>query len=1107
MRFTHLFAIPLAALPLAIFAASCSNETTPTTSTGTAGVGGGGGAGGDNEPVHDCAPETNSLPADTGSGQRFEYCLLRKGNVSVVIFDAEGHVVRELLHGAPRDYGWHSEIWDGLDDSGKPAPPGKYTWKLLRTPGFQAEYLFSVGSNYPYGKHSWELAPGTHESAYGVARDADGLYVGARITENIENFLIKLSPDGKTRLWSAMHADPFKGATAIGAGATELFVLTNNAKVLVYDKSNGDLVRQFATGDGASDIAAQGTEMVVAFPTTGVARFYDAKGTTLKNVSIAGVRSVTMDQNGTVWAATGTSVVRFTKANSTPVAVVSGLTNVTRINVDSKGTTLFVAEGAPSQVVKRFSAADGTLQKTFGREGGRLDGPYGDAERHDFRDVKEIIADEEGGFWVSEPEAAPRRLARFNANGDPIHELQGGQAWASWVAPEPGDPKHVWLESDARHLMRLELDYETKAYKVVATYSQVGLANGLIGEWGNAALVEARIHDGETYLIHLQSRSVVRVDEANRRLVGVAVARRYQYFDKDKEPDWLNAWAPADAKAYTWADKDGDGIPQQNEVQFFNYYAHWLGLTAVDDAFDFLGAASEGIYAVHVTGWTEAKAPIYEFVQDPITEGNPRITDLLEPRWASYLTRDPKTNAIYGAFNDKMPDFGKSSDSFFSKWSGDGKLLWSVGHTLGETTAYAPPGAIGAFRRIAGRIGDAVVMTDFHEGPRPGTTYVWSTEGLWAGGILDQPDVSNVPPWYYGLGAETLSSRLVPSLDGDANEALFFGTQLNETRVYRVRGFDKWENYSGELAVAIAPVEAQGSGPRVDFFAEDTFTTALGTRQAASLSAASLPSTEGGAARWYAEIAPPASGGYTLHVTSSGRVRAVLDGTTVVNAWKGAASSPTTDIPVTLNASKRALLVIETAGAGGVGDLVVEWTPPGGARSAIPTSALYPHLPRTLVPYAHGPGLKMEYFKGASFDEAQKVYEELRPSVDEDYGSEKDGLQFPHDLTGSFSVRASGVFVPQYTGLYSFWNDLAGTSVYVDERHVGAGSFRDRYESETIQLEAGKPYPIRIEFSSEKIHPSVHRGFALRVATPPGTWPRTPGSPPGAQLLPSAEGL
>src|SRR3954469_1763385 len=70
-----------------------------------------------------------------------QYKLPYAANVSMLIVDSNGQVVRELLHAAPRPAGESTESWDGLNDDGQPALPGKYAWKLLSSQGLTAEYL------------------------------------------------------------------------------------------------------------------------------------------------------------------------------------------------------------------------------------------------------------------------------------------------------------------------------------------------------------------------------------------------------------------------------------------------------------------------------------------------------------------------------------------------------------------------------------------------------------------------------------------------------------------------------------------------------------------------------------------------------------------------------------------------------------------------------------------------------------------------------------------------------------------------------------------------------------------------------------------------------
>ena len=66
------------------------------------------------------------------------YTLEQPGRVSAAVYDADGRLVRELLHAAAQDAGKHSLVWDGLDRDGNSLPAGDSTWRLLQTPGLKA---------------------------------------------------------------------------------------------------------------------------------------------------------------------------------------------------------------------------------------------------------------------------------------------------------------------------------------------------------------------------------------------------------------------------------------------------------------------------------------------------------------------------------------------------------------------------------------------------------------------------------------------------------------------------------------------------------------------------------------------------------------------------------------------------------------------------------------------------------------------------------------------------------------------------------------------------------------------------------------------------------
>ncbi len=116
------------------------------------------------------------------------YSLPKTGKVSVVIYDANGKLVRTLLNAQQRNSGNNTEIWDGKDDNGNSVgSPSTCTWKLLHTQGLQANYVGKLGTTFPQGKEWGETGLGNHSGPRSVAADASGIYVGSGIAENVRN--------------------------------------------------------------------------------------------------------------------------------------------------------------------------------------------------------------------------------------------------------------------------------------------------------------------------------------------------------------------------------------------------------------------------------------------------------------------------------------------------------------------------------------------------------------------------------------------------------------------------------------------------------------------------------------------------------------------------------------------------------------------------------------------------------------------------------------------------------------------------------------------------------------------------------------------------------
>jgi hypothetical protein len=131
--------------------------------------------------------------------------------VSLNIYDASGHVVRELLHAETQSAGQHTVVWDGKDRAGVDVPSAETcTWKSLTTPsGLHADYLMEL-STVPYGNETgpgWMLSvpPGNDTGLRSLAIDSGGIYLGAGLSEGVTG-ATKLGLDGSS-IWTAAQPD------------------------------------------------------------------------------------------------------------------------------------------------------------------------------------------------------------------------------------------------------------------------------------------------------------------------------------------------------------------------------------------------------------------------------------------------------------------------------------------------------------------------------------------------------------------------------------------------------------------------------------------------------------------------------------------------------------------------------------------------------------------------------------------------------------------------------------------------------------------------------------------------------------------------------------
>ncbi|HUU11912.1 MAG TPA: FlgD immunoglobulin-like domain containing protein [Phycisphaerae bacterium] len=155
----------------------------------------------------------------TGPGTPITFTLPRAARVSLVIRNATGWIVRELLRARPLSRGDYTAYWNGRDRWGDPCPPGEYTCTLATFDGLKATFLGSAGND---GHPVYRTADGrgsiggVHGGPWVVAADDSGIYTFYAWQEGPPPYR-KITPSGD-QLWAVEYQHvPQAVAAADGA--------------------------------------------------------------------------------------------------------------------------------------------------------------------------------------------------------------------------------------------------------------------------------------------------------------------------------------------------------------------------------------------------------------------------------------------------------------------------------------------------------------------------------------------------------------------------------------------------------------------------------------------------------------------------------------------------------------------------------------------------------------------------------------------------------------------------------------------------------------------------------------------------------------------------
>lgn len=596
-------------------------------------------------------------------------------------------------------------------------------------------------------------------------------------------------------------------------------------------------------GDAANGLLA------AAYPQHDAVAWFDAREGRLvdKTEGIQGLAGIAVSTGGTVYAIAQGRVIAFSRQDKTPRMVISAdrLESPWRLAVSPKTGDLFVAENgdlaqgtAVASVpnvpdgktpdlaagvkvtpgskqrhhqVKRFMP-DGQLVKAFGRPEVRGDGVYVPT---DFRGLTDIEADAEGGFVITEGNhTPPRRTARFDADGKLLREWFGAQHYGIIVCPEPRDPRNVWFmaNADEQGLVRCEVDYEKKTWRVVEIYQDVFTRNPFARVPAIPTLFE---HDGRIYI------------QGGGVQPGGLTLSIYDPETKQLRP--CNASGSRNKRNYLWNDLNDDGLASDDEVE-------WLSRNQLG------GYVNPGdlvlVTTVHATGYQ----PGHRLAPDRLTAAGTPVyksadTVRSEP-WAEnglksypYDCRRGPDGGWYACFaeslrnpNEGVENHGAwyyNSCSAFDrlvKWDKDWKPLWSVGkhssdndHEFGSTAM--PRGLVG-FTHGCVVLGDA----SDEESARPS---VWTEDGLFVDELLRVPNDTLRKEEY---GEENTNEYPTGHVATDPRTGETYYYALNSTGeapIYRISGWNGWHRASGRVRLNTAETRLatrDGIGLKGEYF-------------------------------------------------------------------------------------------------------------------------------------------------------------------------------------------------------------------------------------------------------------------------------------------------
>lgn len=616
------------------------------------------------EDIGNAPPPRPQVAVEERPPVAVRYRMPMDGFVTLVINDATGRRVRNLIAGAERKAGAQTEWWDGCDDAGNLVAPGKYQVVGVARGPLNLRYQFTV---YWSGKTPWLTPDGTggwlsdHCPPCAAAVVGDRIFIGAALAES-GHTIMALDMNGR-KLWGTQWLD-LAGAQLLCAASGKVYVGSSGGwigpQVVVTELDPETYqfrrVLQFPYADtdpGMAGIAVSGRTLYVAYRNADEIVAYDMDKLAEQYRPKPSVheqgRTADPDQAVTgryrleapgplaiapgsemIIAVSGRKVVRVDLAAGGAVRPVidTGLEAPAGLALDRAGN-IFVSDRGTAQQVKVFSP-EGRLLRTIGEPGGRTVGRYNPAR---MGAPAGLALDAHGRLWVTEEDYQPKRISVWDAaTGKLLHEYLGGPEYGGGGWLDPKDKTRFYYKG-----MEFALDWKAGTWRLVRIYYRMGdTAHGHV--FAGYTPDRPVYYRGRKFMVfdfQLHCGYVVVTEDKGGDGViplacvgtcewatGGAGRNQYAVGAKLSADEFFKALGDRDPYRFNfaWTDTSGDGLMQAGEISFYEnpafgqennrFFTYWGDLMA-DDLTVYM-SGGPGVWRIPVAGWTPNGAPIYD---------------------------------------------------------------------------------------------------------------------------------------------------------------------------------------------------------------------------------------------------------------------------------------------------------------------------------------------------------------------------------------------------------------------------------------------------------------------------------------------------------------